>query len=123
MSYSYRDPVKDAQSEFTSIEQHPKIKLIDENILQIADEDHTLMNILQHVIVENRKYHKPEQLNDNKFLAGYIIPHPSEKIVQFKVYGDDLFEVIERGLTDIEEMCLIAVENIIALRESSQPSE
>lgn len=125
---TYRDPTVISEHEFRRLKQQPKVKLLSQDTLQISDEDHTLMNILQNVIVENRKYNleknvptdtdsnKNTTISDDNFLCGYVIPHPSENIVHFKVLGDDLHQIIEQGLCDIEEMCLIAAERLITLK-------
>lgn len=114
----YTEPSYAEEQEYKNIRTYPRFKLLSESTLQIYKEDHTLMNLLQNVIVENREAHlklnnRLNDENEDDFVVGYVIPHPSEELVEFTVINDNVFDVLEQGLCDIEEMCLIAVDKMI----------
>lgn len=102
----YTEPSNASAEDFQKTLSFPKIKLITKDTLQINNETHTLMNLLQNVIV-----------NKNNKFCGYVIPHPSVPNVHFKVINDDIFETIDEGLKDIEEMCLVSADKLIPYKK------
>ncbi|XP_071554424.1 DNA-directed RNA polymerases I and III subunit RPAC2 [Temnothorax nylanderi] len=62
-----------------------------------ADEGHTLGNALASVISEY----------PNVKICGHTVPHPAEKRVHLNIQttGENVIEVLKRGLHDLEKMC------------------
>ncbi|KAG0441234.1 DNA-directed RNA polymerases I and III subunit RPAC2 [Dictyocoela muelleri] len=85
--------------------QTNRVNMINDFTISIKNEDHTLLNVLQHMINQNYSGEKVE-------LCGYVIPHPSENISQLRVqfenedkqnYLNMLYKTKE-GLESIKEM-------------------
>lgn len=70
---------------------------------QIANEDHTLGNVLRYIIMKNP---------DVEF-CGYSIPHPSEDFLNIRIqtYGDiTAVDALKKGLQDMLDMCDVVEE-------------
>ncbi|EMF11644.1 DNA-directed RNA polymerase I and III 14 KDA polypeptide [Sphaerulina musiva SO2202] len=73
-------------------------------------EDHTLGNVLRYLISKNP---------DVEFV-GYSIPHPSEAFMNLRIQTWDnvsVFEVLRKGLQDLEDMCDVIEEKFVASRD------
>ncbi|KAI5169558.1 DNA-directed RNA polymerases I and III subunit RPAC2 [Pancytospora epiphaga] len=87
-------------------ETNRRIKFVDEFTVEIAQEDHTLMNPLRWVISNNWDGEKVE-------FCGYNIPHPSESVAHLTVQFEDenlqnrrhVLSKIAWGLETIENCC------------------
>ncbi|CAL9733291.1 DNA-directed RNA polymerases I and III subunit RPAC2 [Monosporozyma servazzii] len=65
---------------------------------QIANEDHTLGNVLRYIIMKNPEVE----------FCGYSIPHPSEDFLNIRIqtYGDiTAVDALKKGLQDMMDMC------------------
>ncbi|KAF9734054.1 hypothetical protein PMIN06_006308 [Paraphaeosphaeria minitans] len=77
---------------------------------QFDGEDHTLGNALRYIIMKNP---------DVEF-CGYSIPHPSEAKMNIRIqsYDDaDVFDILEKGLQDLMDMCDVVTEKFTIARE------
>lgn len=104
---TYTDPTYRSEKEYQAIKKHPRIKRISDTTIQIAHEDHTLMNLLQHVLMQ-RPF----------ILAGYVIPHLSEDVVELSILGKDgmqgnVFEWTCEGLSAIEDMGHVFMQSVL----------
>ena len=63
---------------------------------QIANEDHTLGNLLRFIIMKNP---------DVEF-CGYTIPHPSEFVMNLRIQcrSGMAFDALKKGINDLREM-------------------
>ena len=82
----------------------------------IGSEDHTLGNILRHVLVRG--------LNGKLGFCGYSVPHPSEEIVQLRVQlienqipendgSNPVDNIVKEGCEIIEKVCGSIREQIL----------
>lgn len=70
---------------------------------QIANEDHTLGNVLRYIIMKNPEVE----------FCGYSIPHPSEDFLNIRIqtYGDiTAVDALKKGLQDMMDMCDVVEE-------------
>ncbi|KAG0648551.1 DNA-directed RNA polymerases I and III subunit RPAC2 [Hyphodiscus hymeniophilus] len=76
---------------------------------EFAKEDHTLGNALRYIIMKNP---------DVEF-CGYSIPHPSEAVmnVRIQTYEGLALDALEKGLTDLMDLCDVIAEKFVAARE------
>jgi len=76
---------------------------------QFEGEDHTLGNALRYVIMKNPQV---------EFCA-YTIPHPSEPKMNLRIQtydSTDVFEVLEKGLDDLKDLCDVVMEKFTAAK-------
>lgn len=77
---------------------------------QFDNEDHTLGNALRYMIMKNP---------DVEF-CGYSIPHPSEPKMNLRIQtydGVSVYDVLEKGLQDLENLCDVVVDKFIMARD------
>ncbi|KAF2731101.1 DNA-directed RNA polymerase I and III 14 KDA polypeptide [Polyplosphaeria fusca] len=80
---------------------------------QFDGEDHTLGNALRYMIMKNP---------DVEF-CGYSIPHPSEDKMNLRIQTYDnvsVYDVLEKGLNDLMEMCDVVMDKFTIAREDFQ---
>ncbi|EGE00493.1 DNA-directed RNA polymerase I and III [Trichophyton tonsurans CBS 112818] len=83
---------------------------------QFEGEDHTLGNALRYVIMKNP---------DVEF-CGYTIPHPSEAKMNLRIQTYDstkVFTVLEKGLSDLMDLCDIVTEKFTLSRDAFEASK
>ncbi|WEW61956.1 RNA polymerase subunit AC19 [Emydomyces testavorans] len=83
---------------------------------QFEGEDHTLGNALRYVIMRNP---------DVEF-CGYTIPHPSEAKMNLRIQTYDatnVFEVLEKGLSDLMDLCDVVTEKFTVARDDFETSK
>ncbi|KAL1608285.1 RNA polymerase subunit AC19 [Paraconiothyrium brasiliense] len=77
---------------------------------QFDGEDHTLGNALRYIIMKNP---------DVEF-CGYSIPHPSEAKMNIRIQSYDnvdVFDILDKGLQDLMDMCDVVTEKFTIARE------
>ncbi|KAH6715330.1 DNA-directed RNA polymerase [Leptodontidium sp. MPI-SDFR-AT-0119] len=76
---------------------------------EFMKEDHTLGNSLRYIIMKNP---------DVEF-CGYSIPHPSEALMNIRIqtYGTTAVEALEKGLTDLMDLCDVVADKFCKARE------
>lgn len=77
---------------------------------QFDNEDHTLGNALRYIIMKNP---------DVEF-CGYSIPHPSEAKMNIRIQtydGVSVYDVLEKGLKDLEDLCDVVLDKFSVARE------
>jgi len=76
---------------------------------EFTHEDHTLGNALRHIIMKNPAVE----------FCGYSIPHPAEDKMHLRIqtYGDDVHEVLDKGLTDLMELCDVVLDKFEDVRK------
>ncbi|KAF2841644.1 DNA-directed RNA polymerase I and III [Patellaria atrata CBS 101060] len=78
---------------------------------QFDKEDHTLGNALRYVIVKNPVVE----------FCGYTIPHHSEEKMNLRIQtydGADVYEVLEKGLDDLMDLCDVVTEKFTISRNN-----
>ncbi|EGE08093.1 DNA-directed RNA polymerase I and III polypeptide [Trichophyton equinum CBS 127.97] len=83
---------------------------------QFEGEDHTLGNALRYVIMKNP---------DVEF-CGYTMPHPSEAKMNLRIQTYDstnVFTVLEKGLSDLMDLCDIVTEKFTLSRDAFEASK
>ncbi|KAH7321581.1 DNA-directed RNA polymerase [Rhexocercosporidium sp. MPI-PUGE-AT-0058] len=77
---------------------------------EFMKEDHTLGNSLRYIIMKNP---------DVEF-CGYSIPHPSEALMNIRIQtyeGTTAVEALEKGLTDLMDLCDAVADKFCKARE------
>ncbi|KAL5319592.1 hypothetical protein ACEPPN_012647 [Leptodophora sp. 'Broadleaf-Isolate-01'] len=77
---------------------------------EFMKEDHTLGNSLRYIIMKNP---------DVEF-CGYSIPHPSEALMNIRIQtyeGTTAVEALEKGLTDLMDLCDVVADKFCKARE------
>ncbi|ELQ75439.1 DNA-directed RNA polymerase, subunit L [Trachipleistophora hominis] len=95
---SYTDPNRKSQKDYELIKNTPRITRLSSTTIRIAHEDHTLMNVVQYFLMQ-RPF----------IIAGYVIPHLSEDVVELSIVGKDdmkgnVFDWLCDALKDLEAM-------------------
>ncbi|OZJ03822.1 hypothetical protein BZG36_03819 [Bifiguratus adelaidae] len=79
----------------------------------LKDEDHTIGNALRYMIMKNPKVD----------YCGYSIPHPSEAKLHIRIQtipGTTAYEALEKGLSDLIDLCGVVNEKFKENLEASQ---
>ncbi|CZT10458.1 related to DNA-directed RNA polymerase I/III chain AC19 [Rhynchosporium agropyri] len=78
---------------------------------EFKNEDHTLGNSLRYIIMKNP---------DVEF-CGYSIPHPSEALMNIRIQtyeGTTAVEALEKGFTDLMQLCDVVADKFCEAREA-----
>ncbi|KAF2005495.1 RBP11-like subunits of RNA polymerase [Amniculicola lignicola CBS 123094] len=91
---------------------------------QFDGEDHTLGNALRYVILKKCVYTLLP--SPQVEFCGYSIPHPSEARMNIRIQtydGVNVYDVLEKGLDDLVDMCDVVVEKFITARDEFKASQ